>query len=365
MRCLRTLRWSVTAALIAVALSACHKGEEKKTEPRAVLTVTAEAVRSEALPRTVDASGTVAPWREIPVAAETGGLTAVAVNVDEGDYVSQGQTLVKLNDEVLQAQLRQQTAAVASARARLAEAEANLKRSRELNRRGYLSTADLDSRTAEQGTASADVAAAIASRAETAARLDQTVIRAPVAGLVSARAVVKGQIVVAGTELFRVVRDGRLELNAEVPEADLGLVRPGQSAQVTAAQAGTVAGSVRIVTPQVDPQTRLGLARVALPARSAFSPGMFARARIDVGAQPALTVPLAAVVYREDKAGVFVVGADERAHFRSVTTGARAEGRVEITAGLKAGERVAVQGAGFLADGDRVRIGVAPTAART
>lgn len=352
--------WSVAAVLVAAVLAGCHGADEKKPDaPRAVLTVTAEPVRSEALPRVVDASGTVAPWREVPVGAETGGLTAVAVAADEGAYVRQGQTLVKLNAAVLRAQLRQQTAAVASARARLAESDADLTRARELNRRGYLSQASLDAAVAQQGTAAANLAAAIAARAETAARLDQTEVRAPVAGLVSSRTVVKGQIVAAGAELFRIVRDGRLELNAEITETELGLVRAGQSAQVSSAEAGTVPGAVRLVTPQVDPETRLALARIALPLRTAFRPGMFARARIDVGAQPALTVPQPAVLYREDKAGVFVIDANQRVHFRPVATGARSGGRVEIASGLQAGERVAVQGAGFLADGDRVRVAAA------
>lgn len=364
MVCLRLPFRSAAAAVLAVALAACHGREEKKAEPHAVLTVTAVSVRSEALPREVDASGTVAAWREVPIGAETGGLTAVAVTVDEGAYVGQGQLLVKLDDAVLQAQLRQQTAAVASARAQLAEADATLRRSRELNRRGYLSQASLDAEVARQGSAAAAVASAVAARAETLARLNQTVVRAPVAGLVSSRTVVKGQIVAAGAELFRLVRDGRLELNAEVPETQLGLVRAGQAARVSADEAGTVSGAVRIVTPQVDPQTRLGLARIALPGGAAFRPGMFARARIDVGAQPALTVPQTAVLYREDKPGVFVIDANGRVRFRPVVAGARAAGRIEVVSGLRAGERVAVQGAGFLADGDRVRV-AAPAAARS
>src|SRR5690606_5302063 len=110
----------------------------------------------------------------------------------------------------------------------------------------------------------------------------------------------RGQIVSTGGELVRMVRDGRLELDARVPESDLATIRPGQSATVSSDQVGQASGTVRIVTPEVDPQSRLGLARIALSGASGFRPGMFARAEIAVGAQPAVVVPTPAVLYREN-----------------------------------------------------------------
>ncbi|HEX5775453.1 MAG TPA: efflux RND transporter periplasmic adaptor subunit, partial [Caulobacteraceae bacterium] len=271
-------------------------------------------------------------------------------------YVRQGQVLVKLNDTVLASQLRQQDAQVASAKATLAQATANLKRARELREKGFLAQAALDGRIAEQRTAEAGVAAAQAARAETAARRSQTEIRAPVSGLIVARSVVKGQIVTAGQELFRLVRDGRLELSAQVPEQQIALVRPGMPATVTG-EGVTTSGVVRIVTPEIDPQTRVGLARISLAAGSGLRPGMFARAAIQVGAQPALTVPQGAVIFRADKSGVYVVDRTSHVRFRPVRTGARVGDRVEALSGIVAGERIVVQGAGFLADGDLVRVG--------
>ena len=351
----------VAVAVCAVlALSACAK--EEKAPPKPSLTVSVAPAVLMPLARKVEASGTVSAWEEAPVGAETGGLRAVAVMVDEGSFVRQGQTLVKLNDAVLASQLRQQDAMVASAKATLAQTNANLARARELRERGYLAQAALDARIAEQQTAAAQVASAEAGRSETATRLDQTNVRAPVGGLIISRSVVKGQIVQAGTELFRLVRDGRLELDAQIPETQLGLVRAGMPATVTAGEAGVAGGVVRVVTPEVDPQTRLGVARIAITGTQGFRPGMFAKGSIDVGAQPALTVPQAAVVFRDDKAGVFVIDNTNHARFRPVKTGARAGDRVEIVAGLAAGQRVAVQGAGFLGEGDLVR--VAPAAPR-
>ncbi len=347
---------SIRACLIlsfCVALAACGGRDSEAAKP--ALTVSAAPVASEPLARTVEASGTVEAWELVPVGAETGGLTATQVYADEGSVVAQGQVLVKLNDAVLRSQLHQQDASVAAAKAQLAQADAALGRARELKERGFLSQAALDARLAEQQTAAAQLSAAQAARAETATRLSQTEVRAPVAGLIASRSVVKGQIVAAGAELFTVVRDGRLELNAQVPEQDINQVRPGMPATVTADDVST-AGKVRIVTPRVDPQTRVGLARISIVPGSKLKPGMFARAVIQAGAHPALTVPQTAVVFRDDKAGVYVLDAKKHVQFRPVATGVRAGPRVEITAGLKEGERVVTQGAGFLADGDLVRV---------
>ncbi|HEX6865993.1 MAG TPA: efflux RND transporter periplasmic adaptor subunit [Caulobacteraceae bacterium] len=338
---------------ICTLLAACGGKDEQAAKP--ALTVSVAAVKTEPLARTVEASGTVEAWELVPVGAETGGLTATAVYVDEGSVVRQGQVLVKLNDAVLRSQLRQQDASVAAAKAQLAQADAALGRARELKAKGFLSQAALDARLAEQQTAAAQVAAAQAARAETATRLSQTEVRAPVGGLIASRSVVKGQIVAAGSELLTLVRDGRLELNAQVPEQDINRVRPGMPATVTGDEV-TTAGKVRIVTPRVDPQTRVGLARVSIVPGSKLKPGMFARAIIQTGAHPALTVPQTAIIFRDDKAGVYVLDARKHVQFRTVATGARAGPRVEITAGLREGERVVVQGAGFLADGDLVRV---------
>lgn len=350
---LKLIRAGLIAGLAAV-LCACG-GKTEEAPPKPALTVSVATVSLQPLARTVEASGTVNAWEMVPVGAETGGLTAVSVFADEGAYVRQGQVLVKLNDDVLASQLKQQEAQVASARATLAQATANLGRARELREKGFLAQAALDARVAEQRTAEAGLAAAQAARAETATRRNQTSVRAPVSGLIVSRSVVKGQIVPAGEELFRLVRDGRLELSAQIPEQQIGMVRSGMPATVTG-EGVTTSGVVRIVTPEIDPQTRVGLARISLAAGSGLRPGMFARAAIQVGAQPALTVPQSAVIFRADKSGVYVVDRASHVRFRPVRTGARVGARVEALSGLVAGERIVVQGAGFLADGDLVRV---------
>lgn len=359
------LRAPILAAVFGLALvtAACGGSEGKEAEaPNAVgQAVTAVTVATADLPRIINASGTVTAWEEVPVGAEAGGLVATAVYVDEGQYVRQGQPLVQLNDALLRAQLRQQQAGVQTAQANLSRDEAALARAQELKERGFLSQASLDTALAEQRASAANLASARASLSETQTRVNQATIRAPVSGLISSRSVTRGQIVAAGSELFRMVRDGRLELDARIPEAELALVRAGMSANIISDQAGQASGTVRIVTPQVDPETRLGVARVALTGGTALKPGMFARAEIDAGSQPSLTIPAAAVVFRENRAGVYVLADDSTVRFAPITEGGRADGLVAVAAGLEAGQRVVVEGAGFLGEGDQVRV-VAATA---
>lgn len=355
-------------ALAAVMVLAACGGQKKdeKVQAPSRQTVTAATVTLVNLPRIVTASGSVSAWEEVPIAAETGGLQAIGVYVDEGAMVRQGQILVKLNDSLLSAQLRQQDASVAAAEANAAREDAELVRARELKERGFLSQASLDMAVAEQRSAEAQLVSARAARSETATRLDQTNLRAPVAGRIISRSVTRGQIVQAGTELFRMVREGRLELDAQTPETELLLVRPGQTAVIISDQAGASTGRVRIVTPEVNPQTRLGVARISLDSSAGLRSGMFARADIDVGDQPVLTVPSAAIVFREGKPGVYVIGRNGVVRFTAVKTGARSGDIVAVLQGLQAGQQVAVQGAGFLGEGDLVAIGrpvaVAPRA---
>lgn len=355
------------ATAAALTLSACGGGDEKSkagagSAGASRQTVTAATAASVALPRTIVASGTVSAWEEVPVGAEAGGLTAVGVYVDEGSYVRQGQVLVKLNDALLQAQLRQQQAGVQTAEANAARDDAALGRAQELKSRGFLSQASLDTALANQRASQANLASARASLSETRTRLSQSEIKAPVSGLIISRNVTRGQIVEAGTQLFRMVRDGRLELDAQVPETDLPALRAGQTATITSNEGVATSGTVRIVTPEVDAQTRLGVARITLSPGSGLKPGMFARASINAGAQPTTVVPTGAVLYRNNKSGVFVLDQQSGAHFRPVTVLSRQDDQTSVS-GIEPGVRVVVEGAGFLNEGDKVTVAAAPAAA--
>lgn len=355
-------------SLGTLALAGCGGGDQKSSaeaQPaaRPSLTVTAAPATTQLLPRTIQAPGTVAAWQEVPVGAEAGGLTAIRVLADEGSYVRQGQVLVKMNDALIRAQLRQQDAQLASAQAGLAQAQADYQRAANLSGQGYLSQASLDQRLAAQRTWTANVASAQAGRQETMTRLAQTEVRAPVSGLITRRSVVLGQIVAPGTELFRLVRQGQLELNAQVPETELQALRPGLPARVTISEVGEMVGTIRVVTPQVDPQTRIGIARIALPTRPGLRTGMFGTAAISVTAAPTIVVPQAAVVFRDNVSGVFVLDQGNRARFRRIATGERLDRQVAVLSGLNERERVVVNGAGFLGEGDLVTVTTARPAA--
>ena len=345
--------------LLVLALVGCGKKPDATgaQTAKSTLTVTAETVNITPLPRRVDASGTVLAWQDIPGSSETGGLEVTAVLVDEGSHVRQGQQLIQLDDRVLRAQVNQAAAGVTSAEAVLAQNQAALKRSQELKAKGFLAQSALDTAIANQKTADAQVLTAKAALGEAKAKLDQSVIRAPVAGIITSRTVVKGQVISVGTELFRLVRDDQLEMNAQIPEADLPYVHAKAWPPRSPATRASTVGRVRTVTPQVDPTTRLGMARITLPITSPFRSGNFGTASIDVGQIPVLAVPQGAIVFRDGKPGLYVSGAGDKVHFTQVTTGEHfAGGLVEVRTGLQPGSRVVTQGGGFLGDGDRVTV---------
>ncbi|WP_409020009.1 efflux RND transporter periplasmic adaptor subunit [Brevundimonas vesicularis] len=348
----------ILASLVsALALSACGDGDASQdaNQEQSRQSVSAVTAATVTLPNMIVASGTISAWEEVPVGAETGGLTAVAVYVDEGTYVRQGQTLVKMNDSLLRAQLRQQDASVQSAEANVARDDAALARAQELKARGFLSQASLDTALANQRSSQANLAMAQAARAETRTRLAQSDIKAPVSGLIVSRSVTRGQIISAGTELFRLVRDGRLELDAQVSETNLPALRPGQTATIESNEGATATGTIRIVTPEVDPQTRLGIARISLNTNSGLKPGMFARATINAGDRASTAVPTNAVLYRDNKAGVFVLDNAGTVRFSPITILSRADDQTAVS-GINPGVRVVVEGAGFLNDGDKVTV---------
>lgn len=331
--------------VLAAALSGCeHKDEAKakSTAPANATLVNYVTAGQDTAPVAVSGSGTISAWQEVPIGAETGGLTAVALLVDEGQSVAKGQPLLKMNDVLLQAQVRQ-------AKASADQASKAYARAKELYDKQYLSAAALDQAFANQETTAAALATA-------QTQLSLATVRAPVAGVISSRKAVLGQVIQPGAELFRIVRDGRIELNMEVVESELGMVKAGMPASVTANTTGTVEGTVRIVTPMVDPATRLGYARISVPWSSGMRPGMFASGQVNVGSQSVTTVPQVAVVYSENAPGVFVVGADGKAHRRKVSLGGQAGKNVIVREGLQPGDRVVTTGAGFLNDGDKVKL---------
>jgi RND family efflux transporter MFP subunit len=281
-----------------------------------------------------------------------------------GDAVRQGQVLAVFASDMAQADLAQIKASVAEAEATLAEAAVNAQRARELQASGALSAQQINQYLTAERTAQSRLEAQRAAAKVQQIRLQQTQVLAPDSGVISARSATVGAVVPAGQELFRLIRQGRLEWRAEVASTDLATIRPGQTVQVTPAGGAPVAGKVRMVAPTVDPTTRNGLVYVDLPAPGTAKAGMFARGEFEVGGSTGLTLPQSAVLLRDGFSYVLAVGADSKVTQLKVGVGRRVGDRIEVTGGLPAGARVVATGAGFLSDGDLVRV-VEPAPAKT
>ena len=331
--------------------------------PKPALTVAVVQPERYELSTTVSASGSLFAWQEAAVGAEGGGWRLAEVRVDVGDRVRKGDVLAVFATELAEADLAQARAAVAEAEAMLAEAAANAQRARDLQPTGVLSTQQIQQALTAERTAAARLEAQRSALRVQQLRLAQTRVLAPDAGIVSARNATVGAVVPAGQELFRLIRQGRLEWRAEVAATDLARLRPGLRARLQPAGGEPIVGIVRMVAPTVDPSTRNGLVYVDLPAPGPARAGMFARGEFEVGRNAGLTLPQAAVLLRDGFSVVMRVGADSRVQQVRVSTGRRVGERVEIVAGLDATARVVAVGAAFLADGDLVRVVATPAAA--
>lgn len=335
------------------------------------------------LVETVMVTGTLVPRDEILVAPEVEGLRVLEVHADEGDWVKEAQVLATLVHATLDAQLAQSTAllakadaSIAQARSTIAQAEAALKeaqnaleRAKPLRQSGHLSESIFDQREAAARTteavlvaardglkvAQAEKASLEAQRRELEWRRSKTEVKAPAEGLVSRRNVRVGSLATITAEaMFRIIARGEIELDAEVPEAELAGIEAGQPATVTVAGLGEVAGQVRLVSPEIDRSTRLGRVRISLTSKEPLRIGGFGRGTVVTADGRGLAVPASAILYGPKGASVQVVN-DGRVNTRRVKTGLRAIGRVQIIEGLEDGEVVIARSGTFLRDGDEVR----------
>lgn len=345
------------------ALAWFFRGERAASPPatvRPALTVATVQPQRESLPTTLAANGNIMAWQEASVGAEAAGLRLTQVRANVGDRVRKGQVLAVLSGDTVKADLAQSRAALAEAEAAAAEAANNAQRARTLQGTGALSASQINQYLTAEQTARARVEAARAQLQAQQVRLAQTTVNAPDSGIISSRTATVGAVVAPGTELFRLIRQGRLEWRAEVTSPELGRLTVGTRALVTAASGARLEGRVRMIGPTVDPQTRAALVYVdvkPLPGMAASArAGMFARGEFDLGAAPALTVPQQAVVVRDGFSYVYRVNPDHRVTQVKVRTGRMAGDRVAIVEGLAADARIVAAGAGFLNDGDLVRV---------
>lgn len=350
------------ALLVAAGIAACSPGAETPAaaadaaaqKPAMTVSVT-QPHRSE-LPLALTANGNVSAWQEASIGAELNGLRLATVDVNVGDRVRKGQVLATLAGETTQAESLQAKAALMQAEASHENAKADADRARAIQDTGALSQSQIAQYLTAEKVAKAQWEAARAAYGATQVRLGNTRVLAPDDGVISARSAAVGAVAGAGQELFRLVRGSRMEWRAEVTPAEVGRIRAGQPVQVTAATGTRLTGKVRAIAPAADPQTRNVLVFVDLPRHDDLKAGTFARGEFELGRSDALTVPAAAIVVRDGHSYVFVIGADSKAGQRKVQTGRRVGDRVEVLDGLKADESIALQGAGFLNEGDLVKV---------
>jgi RND family efflux transporter MFP subunit len=338
--------------------------------------------------RVLNTTGTVAARDLVPVLPQANGLQVKQILVGEGQEVRAEQVMAVLDDSVLRAQIegaraeieskqatvQQRQAALQQARATEADAQRTLERFQILANNGAISRQELDTRsttaatTAEAtrvaqaniGTAQADVRSSVAKLQQLQTQLGQTVVRAPVSGIVAEKIVNLGDVTNGTQKLFTLIGNGALELQAQVPATQLPQVRTGASAKITSDTDSRVSlsGTVREIAPLVNAQSRQALVRIDVPATTLLRPGMFARAAITTTTNTGVTVPNKAIQPQSDGSiMVFLLSGEDKVQARKVEVGEVVNGgNVEIKNGLKQGDRVVVAGAGYLKDGDRVRI---------
>ena len=327
------------------------------TEQKAALTVTVVQPEKQNWKQTFTANGNIAAWQEVVIGSELSGQRLTRVNVNVGDKVKRGQVLAEINSDTIRADLAAAKASYAEAQAVLADAVTNNKRIQQLRNTGAISAQELTQYQTSQATAQARLDASRAQIESNQLRLAQTQVISPDNGVISARTATVGSLAQTGQELFRLIRDHRLEWRAEVTTSDLYKLKQGMNARIFSPDPAqpAITGKVRIIAPVIDPQTRYGLVYVDLPATQAFRMGMFVKGEFDLGEKPALTIPQTALLLRDGFAYVFIVGKNNRVAQQKVTVGRRLADRVEIL-DLPANVKLVASGTGFLTDGDLVTV---------
>lgn len=360
----RRRRWFVLAGIVALlAAIGAYVAFRAKDAPDAPAaadqapSVTVVVPGAQNVERTIAATGSLAAKREMPVGVAGEGGMVARVLVEPGQWVRAGQVLATIDRSVQTQTAASLASQINVARSDLTLAQAELDRARSLVDRGFISKADVQRRIATRDAAAARVRVSQAALSEQRARNARLDIRAPAAGLILTRGVEPGQIVSSATGvLFRMARDGQMEMRAELSESDLQTIHVGSSAQVTpVGEQRSFAGTVWQIAPVIDPQTRQGIARIQLSYNPALRPGGFASATIVAGGARQPELPQSALLSDTRGNYVYIVDADNRARRREVTLGSVTENKVAIASGLNGDERVVLSAGAFLNPGQLVK----------
>ncbi|HVY66359.1 MAG TPA: efflux RND transporter periplasmic adaptor subunit [Gammaproteobacteria bacterium] len=346
--------WLAAAVMLSVALPL-----HAQNAATPAMTVTGVATRQEMWPDTVRATGAIEPWQEAVVSAQVGGQRVVEVLAEVGDSVRAGQVLARFDTATLRAEEAELAAAVQQAEASLAEAEANRERAMALKERNLMSGQDVTRMLTQADVARAQLAAAQARLASKRLQLKYTDIVAPDAGVVSARSATLGAVASVGQELFRLIRQGRLEWRGELTAQQLARVAIGSDVELALPNGERATARVRQLAPSMNSTSRLATVYADVPGGGSARAGMYAEGTLLLAKTEALVVPATSIVIRDGRNYVFVLpdqSASTRVVAQPVQTGRRMGDAVEIREGLAPGARVVQQGAGFLNDGDIVRV---------
>ena len=353
----------------AIFSSQSKAADDKKTAvAKPALTVTTVQPVMRELAIKLPANGSVTAWQEAVIGSEANGLRLVDVKVNVGDKVTQGQVLASFATEQVAAEVAQAQASFAEVEANALDAAVNADKARTLQASGALSEQQINQYLTLDKSAKARLEVAKAALAVQQVRLRQTRLLAPDNGVISSRSATLGAVVGSGTELFKMIRGGRLEWRAEVTSTEMAGIKPGTLANVTAASGAQVVGKVRMIAPTVDSTTRNALIYVDLPPNANIKAGMYAKGEFVLGASNVLTLPQQALVLRDGFTYAMRLTADDKGGNKisqvKLQTGRRVGDAVEILQGAKTGEQFVASGAAFLADGDTVKVvAQAPAAA--
>lgn len=349
-------RVCLLVALLVGANLAVAQLAHAQQEEAAALTVSVAKPVERQWPETVPTSGWLKPWHEAIIASEISGLRITEVLADVGSVVSKGQPLVRLAQESVLADLRKEEAALETAKADLAKAKANADRARKVQGSGALSDEKVTEYLIAEQTAEASLKSAQATLESQKIKLDQTTIAAVDDGLITSRSAQLGAVVSSGTELFRLVRQQRVEWQAEVSARYLPRIKEGLDAAIIGPGNRRIEGTVRLVGPTVSTDSGRAVVYVSLPPEDHPPVGLYATGQIELQTTGALTVPETALVFRDGINYLFTVGEDQRVTRVRVETGRRNDGEVEILSGLDGSAGVVKSGGAFLSDKALVRV---------
>ncbi|PWB82654.1 MAG: efflux RND transporter periplasmic adaptor subunit [Methylocystaceae bacterium] len=340
----------------AVARSSLRGGDEPPVKPAAALTVTGAVAKSRQWARTLKASGPVAAWQEAIVGAEISGQRLVELRVNVGDAVAKGEVLARFNTQTLRAQEAELAAMLEQAKATQAQAESDRARAVRLKAMQAMSEQQIAAAVTQENVAKAQTAAAQARLDAMRLQIVQATVVSPSDGVISSRTATLGAVGAAGGELFRLILDNRLEWRGALTARQLKHVAPGQLVRLTLPDDSVAMAKVRQTSPALDAQ-RMAIVYADIEPGGPAHVGMYADGAIALEETRAIVAPAASVVIRDGRSYVFkLLDGGNRVAQQDVVVGRRQGAEVEIVAGLEEGERVVALGAGFLDDGDIVRL---------